>query len=382
MVTDLPRVTLWADAGTQWNAVGDLPRYSSLSFEPRFNDTGPWQITVPWNEDAQKAGTEQLVTFDWRGVRPMTGVVNTYERAVDDGEPVLNLSGLDALAYVGYSLAWPQPALGIASQALWDPNAAPPIRDVADAAILTLIRNNLIARRTQNVAVAASHGAGSTISIRPAFDNLLELALRKATRGGIGLKANMEAAGSDGVNSTVGLLTVRGYQPVDRSVRIVFDDADGSIASWTRTRTAPTASNVVVSGVQGKYRRVGRAAAGWNPSREQFVQGPASFDDVELDQAADEALDAGEPAVNIQVVAAETPSQLAFLDYNVGDLATSQLGGQTLVDTITAIGVKVDGSGPTVSPVFGDPDGIDPRDAHAKLLRRARRDVDQQKRRT
>jgi hypothetical protein len=382
-VVDLPRVTLWADTGTQWDAVGDLPAYTSLSFEPRFNDSGPWQLSVPWDSDAQKVDTEQLVTVDWRGVRPFTGVIGAYERTLDDeGSPVLNLSGIDALGYVGYSLAWPRPDLNLGSQTLWDPNAAPPIRTVADAAVLTLIRNNMVGRRTQTVDVASSHNIGSTISIRPAFDNLLELALRKATRGGIGIKAGIEAVGSDGVNSTDGILTVRAYQPTDKSVRVVFDDSDGSIASWTRRRTAPTASNVIVSGVQGKYRRVGRNATGWNPTREQFVQGPASYDDTELDQAADEALDQGEPQVNISVVAAETPSQLAFVDYTVGDTATARLGAQTLVDTITAIQVTVGDGGPVVTPVFGDPDGIDPRDAHAKLLRRTRRDVDQQKRRT
>jgi hypothetical protein len=382
VVTDLPTVALWADATTQWTVVGELPVYTSLSFQPRFNDTGTWQISVPWDEKAKKADTEQLVTIDWRGVRAMTGVITSYERAVaEDGNPVLNLSGLDALAYVGYSLAWPQPALGIASQTLWDPDAAPPIRTTAGAAVVQVVRDNLITRRALNVTVPAST-IGTTVSVRPAFDNLLELALRKANRGGIGVKATMEALGADGVNATAGLFTVRCYLPADKSVRIVFDGTDGSAGPWTRTRTAPTASRDVVSGVQGKYRTVARTATGWNPTREKFTQGPASFDDVELDQAADEDLDAGAPVVNASITVAETPSQQAFTHYGVSDTATAILGAQSLVGPITAIDVTVDESGPTVKTVFGDPDGIDPRDAHAKLLRRTRRDVDQQKRRT
>jgi hypothetical protein len=382
-VVDLPRVTVWQDGGTVWNVVGELPAYTSLSFEARYNDTGPWTMTVPWNTDAQKVATEHVLTFDWRGARPMTGVIGTYERAVDDdGNPVLNLSGLDALAYVGYCLAWPQPANPIGSQVIWDPNAAPPIRTTAGAAVRKLVLDNVVTRRTLNLTVAIDQGLGSTVSVRPAFDNLLELVLRKANRGGVGVRVNMNAAGSEGIDSTLGSLTFRTYAGTDRSIQVQFSDVDGSIASWTRTRNAPTASNVVVSGVQGKYRRVGRNAAGWNPTREQFVQGPASYDDTELDQAADEALDQGEPQVNVQVVAAETPSQLAFTHFDVGDTATAVLGAQTLTDVISAIKVTVDENGPKVTPVFGDPDGIDPRDKHAQLLRRARRDLDHQKRRT
>jgi hypothetical protein len=386
-VVDLPRVSYWADQGSPngWRVAGDLPAYSSLEFEPRFNDTGPWQISVPWDDHVKALSTEHVVTVDWRGKRVFTGVVVSKEKTTDDdGQEILNVSGVDALAYVGYSIAWPQPSSNIAQQVLWDPNAAPPIRTAADAAVLQVVRDNLLTRRSQNVNVVGNQGIGSVISVRPAFDNVLELALRKATRGGIGIRVVMSsgAVAVNNVDSTTALLTVDVYQPTDKSVRILFDDSDGSAAEWTLTRTAPSASNVVVSGVQGKYRRVGRNATGWNPTREQFVQGPASFDDTELDQAADEALDAGEPTVNAKVTAVETGRQQAFRDFNVGDTATAKLGGDTVVDVITAIQVKVDSDGPVVSPVFGDPDGIDPRDAQAKLLRRTRRDVDQQKRRT
>jgi hypothetical protein len=383
-VVDLPRVSYWADQGTGWRVAGVLPVYSSLEFEPRFNDTGPWQITVPWDDKAKALSTEHIVTVDWRGRRVFTGVVVSKEKTTDDGQKMLSLSGLDALAYIGYSIAWPQPSSGIAQQVLWDPNAAPPIRTAADAAVLQVIRDNLLTRRSQNVNVVGNQGIGPVLSVRPAFDNLLELALRKANRGGFGIRVVMSsgAVALNDVDSTTALLTVDVYQPADKSVRILFDDSDGSAADWTLTRTAPTASNVVVSGVRGKYRRVGRNATGWNPTREQFVQGPASYDDTELDQAADEALDAGEPTVNAKITAAETGRQQAFRDFNVGDTATAKLGGDTVVDVITAISVKVDSDGPVVSPIFGDPDGIDPRDTQAKLLRRARRDIDLQKYRT
>lgn len=384
MVTDLPAVTLWEDQGTQWRQVGDLPVYDRLSLDVRFNDAGAWSVSAPWDVRAAKAGPGQMVTFDWRGLRVMTGIVERVERgrerADDDGwADSLTLSGLDALAYLGYSTAWPLPGQPIGSQVLWAEDADAPIVDSADRAVLKVVKNNLFGRRGLSVSVPTGTGMGSTVRIRPAFDNLLELALRKAGRGGIGLRATLSAAD---LSDAVAPLTVEAYLPSSRATRVVFSDEDGSVGEWSWIRSAPTCSRAIVSGVQGAYRVVDRSAPQWNPVREQFVQGPASFDAAELDQAGEEALDAGAPQTTVQVEAVETGTTLAFRDYLPGDTATARLGGRTLTAPVTAVGVTVDADGPVVRPVFGDPDGVDPQRVKDKLLRSARRDVDKQKRRT
>ena len=90
-------------------------------------------------------------------------------------------------------------------------------------------------------------------------------------------------------------------------------------------------------------------------------EGPDSTDLAELEEAGDEALDQGAATTTLALTSAEAEGLLAFTHYNVGDTATAELlTGLEVVDVISAITVTVGDTGIDVTPVFGDPDSLDP----------------------
>lgn len=384
MSVDLPTVAVWAkQPDGQFAKVAEHGAYLSAKVEPRHLDPGTWELTVPYDVQALAFTRDRLVTFDWRDRRLLTGAVTTFNPNTDEsGRTVLALSGLSMLSMLGWALAWPDPTMLLASQPYYDPAAPPPIRDAAETVVLGLIRTNMVDRRSQPITVPTGAGRGTTVPARPAFDNLLELVLRKARRGGIGVSIDLV----DTTSSTRAALTATVYVPVDRSARIRFSQRiDGSIRTWSQTEQAPTATRAIVGGAgSGASRRLrsvtttesDAAALAWSGHREVFVDGPQSFDDAELDAAGTEALDAGTPSVSLSVEAAEAAGQRAFTHYNVGDLAAATLAtGLDVVDVISSISVSVDDTGVTVTPTFGDPDAADPAVSTAQLLRALRRDV-------
>lgn len=381
-VPDLPKLTLWdlGDQALTWTSIADLPAYTELDVEVRHNDTGPWSATFPKTYSADLIDTAEYVTVDWRGKRLMTGRVLQLDELVDeDGNPTIKASGLDALCFLGDTVAYPQPNNTLQQQ-VPQVGGTPPIRTATDAAILRVVRDNLLTRKSYSyVQVAGDQGIGSVVSIRPAFQNILDLALKKAKRGGIGVRGTLLAGNTlvMDLSATTTQLWFWCYQSADVSQRVQFNEDDGTISEWTLTRTAPTATRAIVSGAAGAYAATVRDDPYWTPPhREIFVQGPDSADGPELVEAGDEALDEGAGSVNLKATVAETQATQAFRDYWVGDTASMRVGGHSYTAPITAIGVHVEsGSGPVVTPVFGDPDGFDPSSQQAAALRRLRRVV-------
>lgn len=383
MVTDLPVVGVWAQSsGTLWKLTAQLPAYSQMSVDARHGDVGTASFTAPYDVKAHAVDTDSIVTFDWRGVRLMSAFVSTLEQGQDsDGPETLTFSGVDALSILAWSLAYPRPAQPLDSQTPWDAGAAAPIVKPAESAVLQVVGDNTVARRGLGLGVPASSGRGAAVRIRPAFDNLGDLVLKKATRGGIGVKVGL--VDRPGTSSQADL-AMSVYVGADRSGRVRFSaDIPGSIRSWKVTSNAPTVSRVIVSGEPGIYRARNRGTGNWVYLREAFVQGPQAFDNSELDEAADQALDEGDPTVGVEVEAVETANQQAWIHYLPGDTVGVKLP-TGLDTTIPVVAVKVDVSdqGPTVTTSLGDPDGSDPGAALAGLILGARNDISALERRT
>lgn len=376
---DRPTVSVWQHiSGTQWGKVGEPTTYSELAVEPRHNDAGPWSLSMPANEQALAFAKNRLVTFDMRGLRIDTGFLTNLNPVADErGTVVYSLAGLGGLGILSWLLAYPDPSVAIDAQPYYDPADPAPLNDDAETVVRTLVTGNA-ARLTHAVAFAASLGRGGTVRARPAFDNLLELVAKKATRGGIGVRLGLV-----NTSGTRADLTASVYVPVDRSVRVRFAQAiDGSLRKWDANDQAPTATKAIVGGAGSGASRVliehttadsVAAATDWGGHREVFVDGPQSFDDPELQEAGDESLDSGAATSSLRVEAAEADGLLAFTHYNVGDIASASLvTGLDITDTISSIRVAFGASGLDVTPTFGDPDADDPLVSMAQLVRALR----------
>jgi hypothetical protein len=387
---DFPIVSVWAfQSGTTWAKVASLEQYDSLQFEPRFLEAGSWEMVLPYDTVSQAITADRLYTVDWRGRRTTwcldrfnpasqaSGVPNSVGgRLLQHRGPTLTVGGPGALSLLGRELAWADPTLGASSQ----PATSPLTTGAAETVIRSLVSGNYVTRRGDPLYLPADGARGTTIRARPRFDNLLELVAKKAKNGGIGVDVGLVDT-----TSTRARLELIVWTPADKSVRVRLSERAGSLAGWSQTNTAPTATKALVTGAEGSLaalRSVVTTAAGdaaaatWGGHRVVYVQGPASYDAADITQAGTEALDTGVAVTNVALEALDSPGLMAFRDYQVGDKVMGQLStGTTLVDVISSIGVTVGEAAPEVVPTFGDPASDEPMVGLAQLQRAMNRRI-------
>ncbi len=386
--SDLIEVSVWEPLGSGWAMVGGAT-YTRLDFAPRHHDVGVWSMTLPDGEQAAKITPGRLVSTLFRD-ELLTWTVSpiTVESSVDGARQV-TVGGFDALAMLDWSLAWPVPAAAIGSQSASGryPTAAGTTAP-AETVIRDMVADNFRDRDGYAVTVGNSLGRGAQTVARPAFDNLLDLVLRKAKRGGIGVRLGLETSTS----ATRADLVLRFYVPRDLTTRVHLSGADGSLTSWALERTAPTATRAIVAGAKGPdatavpYLRVVTTpqseadAAAWGGRREVYVEGPETFDNPPLDDAGEDALAEGAATTTLTMAAAEPAGTWAFRDFRVGDQVTAiPVEGVEIVDVLTSIEVVHDGGAPLVTPTFGDPDADVPERQAGQITYALRREVQQMK---
>ncbi|HEX8489308.1 MAG TPA: hypothetical protein VF642_12240 [Propionibacteriaceae bacterium] len=369
MVDEPPVVAVWRDLGSQWARVGEIGEYNDLKFTPTFNDVGDWTTTLPYEDQALLLTKNRLVTIDWRGVRSTWQVVGFNPSSDEEtGETVLAVSGGGALARLGWVLAWPNPALPIGSQPVVGEEDPAPYVGPAETVIRTLVAGNLRDRYGMAITCPPSQGRGTTVTARPVFDNLLELVTKLAKDGGIGVDVGLVDVAESATRAN---LTLRFWTPVNRAKSVLLTAAAGTLDKWEQADTAPTATKALVGGAGngGADRfftwpvttpKSTATASEWGGHREVFVDGPATFDPAELQQAGRQALTEGAETRTLALTSAESEGQQAFRHFAVGDIATGEvLTGASVQDVITSIAVTVDENGIDVVPTFGNPSATD-----------------------
>lgn len=372
-------------AGT-WSLVGGAS-YTRLEVEPRHADVGVWSMTLPRTSTLGAPGFSQadaitaprIVTTLFRGDLRSWVIDPRTVTAADDGHLSVTVGGFDALAVLGWVVAWPAPAAAITAQpaqAVYTGTAAQVIAALVTAEAR---RTGLALDVDPPPAPAASD---PQVPSRPRFDNALTEVLRVAKRGGIGVRVGLAPT----VGATRARLRLSFYTPRDRTVRVRLAAAEGSLSSWELTESAPTATRAVVGGLgegSGQYLRVVTTpdsvaqAVEWGGHREVFVEGPDTFDDTVLDEAGRDALAEGAATASLTMEAQEPAGTKAFQAFLPGDRVTAvPLPGVEIADVVTAVRVVHETRGvPAVTPIFGDPDPDDPDARAARLIRALRRDV-------
>ena len=381
MSDTFPIVSVWKRSDTEYALDGILTTYQSLNFEPRHLEPGSFEMTLPYDTAALAITTDCLLTIDWRGQRTTWCLDRFSPAANEQGDRILTVGGPGAKSILGREIAWPAPALPLAGQPNYelDPDVGR-ISGNAETVVRTFVQDNYVTRRGGLLTMGVNGNRGATVSGRGQFDNLLELVATKARTGGIGFDVGL--VNSSGTRAT---LTWQAYEPVDRSLEVRLSERVGSLTSWTQTVTAPEVTKALVgSAVTGAGRiyiestspEGEEAAAMWDGHRVRFVNGPASYDTPDLEEAAREALAEGVGTTNVALVASDSPGTLAFRDYTVGDRITGQLErGVDVVDVVAGIQVRVENGYPEVTPTFGDPSADEPMLSLAQVMRALARRV-------
>jgi len=373
---DFPLVQVWIPVGVEYRLAGSIVAYDSLSFEPHFLEPGMWEMTLPYAVAAPNLTPTSVVTIDWRGDRS-TWVLDRYNpTSAEQGGASLTVGGPSALSLLSRELAWADPTVGIDVQ----PYRSPLVSGPAETVVRNLVRANYVTRRGSPLVVGGGSSRGADIRAHPKFDNLLEFATRKARAGGIGIDIELE-----NITSTRAQLVFRAWVPADLTDRVRLSEKVGTVANWSQTNTAPTATRAIVTGAEAGTSRMltqvattagNQAANAWGGHRVVYVQGPTSYDLPDLVQAGTEAIDEGVGVTNAALEAADTDGLQAFRDYRVGDKVTGQLDvGLNVQDVITSIRVEVSDGYPDVTPTFGNPNADEPMVSMAELIRKLNRRI-------
>lgn len=378
MVTeDYPVVSVWEPDGAEFRLVGKVATYDTLGFEQRYLEPGPWTMAMPYDTQALAVLPHRLLSVDWRD-ETLGLAIETFNPALDaeTQQPMLTVGGRSVLSFLEREVCWPAPAASLSSQ----PENKLYTGD-AESVVRALVSENYVTRRGDALELGTNGNRGTNIKARARFDNLLEIVAKKAKRGGIGVDVVLERT-----SPMTARLVLKVWTPVDKAGRVRLTRQAGTLREWSQESAAPKATHVLVGGAGEGASRVFRqvstaksqtSADRWGGKRVKFVDGPSSFDNPELDQAGEEALDSDAETNTMTFVAAEAEGLRAFTDYQVGDKATGELisGGLKVTDVITSIGVTADDSGIEVKPGFGDPDRKDPAMQLGQLIKRVRRDV-------
>lgn len=352
-------VSVWARSGGEWRVVSGAT-YTTLEFEPRHQDVGTFTMELPKGRQSDAIRPDRLVTTLFRG--DLRTWVPEPSLAQDEDDLTVTIAATDALSILGRPTCWPTPNAAIGAQGATDSHTGD-----AETVIRTLVRENLIDRYGLDATAAGTTARGATVISKPRFDNLLTEVIRLAALGGIGVRFGLAPAT---VDDTRAELALSFYEPADRTVRVQLSIADGSIGEWELTRTPPTCTKAIVGGSgegAGQYLLVVTTPAGdadaaeWGGHREEYVDGPETFDNATLRQAGEEAILAGRSRKTLTMQAQEPAGVRAFEAFTVGDLVTGiPVEGLEIPDHLTAITVTHEAGDPTVTPKFGDPDADDP----------------------
>lgn len=367
----MPQVSCWEHLGSNvWGLTASVDHYTSLRFAPTMWEDGDWDMEIPFDEAAEPfTAPGALALVEFRGAASLWRCVQQPRKSAAEGH-VLQIGGPGAKALLGDETAWYDPAANLANQ------PAPPDQPVAytgpaETVIRSIVRDNYVTRAARPLAVRPDQGRGADSRARGKMTNLKELVAKKARTGGVGFDVVL-AKTSD----TRGGLELRIWEPADLRSNVRLSELTGALQGWGATVTPPSLTEAILRRADGTFLRVTTQASiidatEFGGVRSALVDGPDSYDDVDLVQAGEEALTEGASRVDVSLTVSDDEGLTAFEDYEVGDLVSATLdGGIDLEDNITSIQVTVEGEGlPDVVPQFGDGSEADPLLGIAQLIR-------------
>jgi hypothetical protein len=361
-------------SGSTWRQLGIIDRWSSLSYDIRHLQPGPWSMSMAYESKLDALTKSCLVTFDARGQR-YTGTVETRGYSSDEttGRPLLDLQGLDAMVILGDALVLPDPAAAVNAQT----DAYYVDSGVGETVLSRVIAANV--NRVYNggtflLALETDQGRGSSVTLHERFTNLLQLVSAKADIAGLGVRVGLV---SPKPTSTTATLTCQFYTPRDQSKRVHLSHKAGTLRSWSQSDNAPTVTRPVVAGGGVGAARVMRqkviatdVEAEWGRRKEVFLDARDTSDAATMDERAQSAINDGAEQSSFDLTSAEAVGMRWGDHFVTGDSVTIDLlTGVSKVDRLNSIVITADDSGRSVQPRPGNPDGSDPLFGQAAITR-------------
>ena len=259
----------------------------------------------------------------------------------------LSVTVEDDLRLLWRVLGWPNPAAAIGSQT----SERRVITAVAETAAKTLITENAVTRLGLPVTVAATHGWGSTVTLRCRMQPLIDAILPAVEQAGVGLRAHQSGAG----------ITVDAFQPA--TYPVVLTANSGVVLRGETSVTPPSATRAIIgdagNGTARVWRRVIDTAAETEWGADHLIEtlvDTSAETAGEMDAAGQEALTAAAAKAAASVELAESPKFRFGVNIGVGDIVQIDAGlPDPVVDVLRRVNLtETTGSGLVVTPQIGD----------------------------
>lgn len=338
---------------------GECTRWSRVEVVDRWREPGRWQVTVTDPGDAaQIIDGGILIRDDDRLL--MSGAPDGVARTQDSW----TISGWDHTVQLARARAWPQPASPVTGQTVVSDRRS----GAAETVLLGYLADNL-SRLGVPVTVPESSGRGPSRKYEARMDRLLDVAgtLLAGTDLGVRVVWQDRALVVEVWEAT----TVPGG---------VFGPEPGTSVDWSADEKWPTVTRVVVGAGGEGAGRVFReyidtdAEARYRTVAEDFLDqrhvAPDDPDlDVEVGQAAAEALEQGAAQSRLDVLLPLDPVLRYGTDIRVGSTVTVYAGGVPVQDRVTeariidgvdgaSVELKVGADRPTDAQVFNKRIGV------------------------
>lgn len=265
------------------------------------------------------------------------GDITKIHRTNTRGIPTWELSGVSDLQILADRLTYPNPAKRENEQ---------DVSHYRDKGQAGLVLYKLIELNAGSLALPERRAlgmetkfinAGSEVSVETRLKSLLETCQTLAASGNMVIEAYPQPKGY--------LIVVR--PPTVRAKSVVFTRQGGEVLGWELTKSAPTATTVVVGGQgEGASRTLETSTRPntWGRRIEVFKDRRDKDEAADLEKAANEELDKGESQQTLKLDFRETERLKFGVNFQIGDTVTAVLApGLQATLPVTQAKVEWDG---------------------------------------
>lgn len=318
----------------------------------RVNDVDSWSLTLDWSDVSTAALLEpgagiQLMHRD--GV-VLSGPVTDYEHVWQGDADLLTVSGVSDEIHLADRLALQapfEPDIANGASAIFSEHFDVISGDAGDVLAAYVNRNAgpaaIAAREVPLLSIdSPTPGTGSVITGKARMQNLLDFLRSLAAAGNVLFEVKATTSGP----------VFRCYEPVDRRASIKFSAALGNIERYSYRVGRPTMTDAYVGdGGKGPARKFMRVATASTGSRiEGFVDAASANSPAELQQQGVAQLSESGAEQSAEITIIDTANQQFMADYQLGDIVSVVIDGQTIVDMVRSVKLVIDENGLVAQP--------------------------------
>jgi hypothetical protein len=347
------------------------PKFLKLNATLRHNEVDAWSLQLPGShpmvpylrtEGAGIIVTQRLANGSVRTMLSGPTSKPNRKRNAENPDGIVTITGVSDDIVLADAMAWGDPAHALNAQASSNDARVGPAETLMHAYVNANVGPGALSARRSGfrayvtMGTNGAHGASSQKS--PRFQNLLELLQELATLNSLRFK--LVQVGS--------ALVFQTELTTDATALVRLNIENGTLESEEVEASPPTVTRVIVAGqgegtartlIERTSSEATAAEASWGRVIEAFKDQRNTDVTAELNQAGDEAIEAGAGIWAIRASASDAQLMRYGQEWQEGDLVTVVLDGAEYPVQVTAAAMVVGPDAIKVGAAIGDVASLD-----------------------